>query len=294
MSEIKEIFKKYAAESDDLLKKLFDDKEIYLSETLISSMKYTLFSGGKRLRPILSRLAAEIVDGDIESAMIVGNAIEMIHTYSLIHDDLPSMDNDEYRRGKLTNHRVYGTGVAILAGDGLLTHAFNILSKLNLPAEKIVKIIELISSSAGVQGMVGGQLLDLEAENKDIGLKEMIEIHRAKTGALFKCSILAGAYCGNPTIEEIDALEKYAEKLGLTFQIVDDLLDVIGNEEKLGKKTGSDEKLNKSTYPKLLGLDKTRQEAEKNASEAKNDLFIFGEKAENMKNLMDFIVNRQS
>jgi len=294
LSEIKEIFKKYAAESDDLLKKLFDDKEIYLSETLISSMKYTLFSGGKRLRPILSRLAAEIVDGDIESAMIVGNAIEMIHTYSLIHDDLPSMDNDEYRRGKLTNHRVYGTGVAILAGDGLLTHAFNILSKLNLPAEKIVKIIELISSSAGVQGMVGGQLLDLEAENKDIGLKEMIEIHRAKTGALFKCSILAGAYCGNPTIEEIDALEKYAEKLGLTFQIVDDLLDVIGNEEKLGKKTGSDEKLNKSTYPKLLGLDKTRQEAEKNASEAKNDLFIFGEKAENMKNLMDFIVNRQS
>lgn len=294
MSEIKNILKKYAAESDELLEKIFDDKEIYLSETLITSMKYTLFSGGKRLRPILSRMAAEIVDGDIESAMIVGNAIEMIHTYSLIHDDLPSMDNDEYRRGKLTNHRVYGTGVAVLAGDGLLTYAFNILSKLNLPAEKIVKIIELISYSAGVQGMVGGQLLDLEAENKEIGLKEMIEIHRAKTGALFKCSILAGAYCGNPTIEEIDALEKYAEKLGLTFQIVDDILDVIGDEEKLGKKTGSDQKLNKSTYPKLLGLDKTRQEAEKNASEAKNVLFIFGEKADKMKNLMDFIVNRQS
>jgi len=294
LSEIKNILKKYAAESDELLEKIFDDKEIYLSETLITSMKYTLFSGGKRLRPILSRMAAEIVDGDIESAMIVGNAIEMIHTYSLIHDDLPSMDNDEYRRGKLTNHRVYGTGVAVLAGDGLLTYAFNILSKLNLPAEKIVKIIELISYSAGVQGMVGGQLLDLEAENKEIGLKEMIEIHRAKTGALFKCSILAGAYCGNPTIEEIDALEKYAEKLGLTFQIVDDILDVIGDEEKLGKKTGSDQKLNKSTYPKLLGLDKTRQEAEKNASEAKNVLFIFGEKADKMKNLMDFIVNRQS
>jgi len=294
LSEIKNILKKYAAESDELLEKKFDDKEIYLSETLISSMKYTLFSGGKRLRPILSRMAAEIVDGDIKSAMIVGNAIEMIHTYSLIHDDLPSMDNDEYRRGKLTNHRVYGTGVAILAGDGLLTYAFNILTKLNLPAEKIVKIIELISYSAGVQGMVGGQLLDLEAENKEIGLKEMIGIHRAKTGALFRCSILAGAYCGDPTIEEIDALERYAEKLGLTFQIVDDILDVIGDDQKLGKKTGSDQKLDKSTYPKLLGLDKTRQEAEKNASEAKNALSVFGEKADILKNLMDFIVSRQS
>ncbi len=294
MSEITKILKKYAAESDQVLEKIFEDKGIYLSETLISSMKYTLFSGGKRLRPILSRMSSEIVGGDIESAMLIGNAIEMIHTYSLIHDDLPSMDNDEYRRGKSTNHRVYGTGVAILAGDGLLTYAFNVLTKLNLPAEKIVKIIELISYSAGVQGMVGGQLLDLEAENKEIGLTEMVEIHRAKTGALFKCSILAGAYCGDPTNEEINALEKYAEKLGLTFQIVDDILDVIGDEEKLGKKTGSDQKLNKSTYPKLLGLDKTRQEAEKNTTEAKNVLSIFGEKAEILKNLMDFIVSRQS
>ena len=294
MNEITKLLKKYAAESDQVLGKIFEDNGIYLSETLISAMKYTLFSGGKRLRPILSRMVAEIIGGDIESAMLVGNAIEMIHSYSLIHDDLPSMDNDEYRRGKLTNHRVYGTGVAILAGDGLLTYAFNILTKLNLPAEKIVKIIELISYSAGVQGMVGGQLLDLEAENKEIGLTEMIEIHRAKTGALFKCSILAGAYCGDPTIEEINALEKYAEKLGLTFQIVDDILDVIGDEEKLGKKTGSDQKLDKSTYPKLLGLAKTRQEVEKNASEAKDVLSIFGGKADILKNLMDFIVSRQS
>ncbi|MFP4016317.1 MAG: polyprenyl synthetase family protein [Halanaerobiales bacterium] len=294
MKEVKDLLLKYAVESDKVLKELFDRGNPGLSDTLLSSMKYTVFSGGKRLRPVLTRMAAEVVEGDIENAMIVGNAIEMIHSYSLIHDDLPSMDDDEYRRGKLTNHMVYGTGIAILAGDGLLTYAFNVLSNLSLAAEKIIKIIELISYSAGAHGMVGGQVLDLEAEDKEIGLEEMMKIHRAKTGALFRASILAGAYCGDPTEEELEALEDYAEKLGLTFQIVDDILDVVGDEDKLGKKVGSDEKLNKSTYPKLIGLESARKEAEKNAEKAKESIKIFGEKADQLMGLMDFIINRQS
>lgn len=294
IKDIKEILHSYAAESNQVLEELFNNKQLYLSKTLLSSMKYSLFSGGKRLRPILTRMVAEMINGDIDSAMVVGNAIEMIHTYSLIHDDLPSMDDDEFRRGKLTNHRVYGTGIAILAGDGLLTYAFNVLSELSLPAEKIVRIIALISESAGVQGMVGGQVLDLEAENKEIGIKEMMEIHHAKTGAMFKSSIFGGAYCGDPSPDELAALDIYSEKLGLTFQIVDDILDVIGDDEKLGKKTGSDEKLNKSTYPKLLGLEQAKKQAETEANEAKESLAIFGQRAEKLKQLMDFIIKRQS
>lgn len=294
MREFRGRLKKYADEVDKVLEKLLEDKEIYLSETLISSIKYSLFSGGKRLRPILTRMVAESLNGNIENALKAGSAIEMIHTYSLIHDDLPSMDDDKYRRGKLTNHRVYGSGVAILAGDGLLTYAFNIISKLSLPAENIVKIIELISESAGLSGMVGGQSLDLEAENRKIYLKDMIQIHRAKTAALFRASILTGVYCSEFTEEEFNALDRYAENLGLTFQIVDDILDVIGDEEKLGKEIGSDEKSNKSTYPKLLGLEKAKKQAEETAIEAKKSLKILEEKGVFLEKLVEFILQRQS
>ncbi|MFW5981907.1 MAG: polyprenyl synthetase family protein [Halanaerobiaceae bacterium] len=294
MKEIKVLLKNYALEAEEVLENLFKTNDEYLAETLISSMKYTLFSGGKRIRPVLSRMVAEMIGANIKSAMIAGAAIEMIHSYSLIHDDLPSMDNDDFRRGKKTNHRIYGEGIAILAGDGLLTYAFNVLSKLTLPAERIVKIVELISTSAGIDGMVGGQVLDLEAENKEISLVEMQKIHRAKTGALFRASILAGAYCGNPSLAELEALEVYAEKLGLTFQITDDILDVIGNEDKLGKKVGSDEKLDKSTYPKLLGIEGAKNAAKENAEKAKKALDIFADRSEDLKNLIDFIVFRES
>lgn len=293
MEEFQKELEEYIIDVEKDLEGLFKDKELYLSETLISAIKYSLFSGGKRLRPILTRTVAEMLDGDIDSARKAGAVIEMIHTYSLIHDDLPSMDNDDYRRGRLTNHRVYGSGVAILAGDGLLTYAFNVLSKLSLPAEKIVKLIELISESAGLQGMVGGQLLDLEAEDKNIGLEEMKKIHRAKTGALFRAAILAGAYCSEVSSEGFRALENFAEKLGLTFQIVDDILDIVGDEEKLGKQTGSDEKANKSTYPSLLGLEEAKKEAERNAKEGKRELNIYGEKGRFLLDLMDFILERQ-
>ncbi|MFW6021931.1 MAG: polyprenyl synthetase family protein [Halanaerobiaceae bacterium] len=294
MNDIKQLINIHAEKINKILKELLEEEEIQLSETLVSSMRYSLLSGGKRLRPVLTTLVAEMINGDIENARRVGAAIEMIHTYSLIHDDLPSMDDDDYRRGKKTNHRVYGPGIAILAGDGLLTYSFSVLSKLSLPAEKKIKIIELISQCAGLQGMVGGQVLDLEGEEREIDLQEMQIIHRAKTGALFKASILAGAYCGDISAREIDALEKYAELLGLTFQIVDDILDVIGDEEKMGKQVGSDDKLNKSTYPKLLGLEESQKKARENAIAAKNSLDIFGEKSYYLKKIIDFVVERQT
>ncbi|HHU92930.1 MAG TPA: polyprenyl synthetase family protein [Halanaerobiaceae bacterium] len=293
LQDFEKKLQEYIRDVEKDLSLLFEDKDLYLSETLLDSIKYSLFSGGKRLRPVLSRAVAEMLDGDVASARMAGAAIEMIHTYSLIHDDLPSMDNDNYRRGKLTNHRVYGSAVAILAGDGLLTYAFNVLSRLPLAPEKTLKIIELISVSAGVQGMVGGQVLDLEAENKEIGLEEMKKIHRAKTGALFRAAILSGAYCSEIGREDLLALDRFAEKLGLTFQIVDDILDVVGDEEKLGKETGSDAKENKATYPVLLGLEEAKKEAEKTAREAREELKNFGEKASFLLELMDFIVVRQ-
>lgn len=290
---IKDILQHYANETNRVLNEIMA-KEDFLAPTLLKSMEYTLFSGGKRLRPILTVMTAKLVDGDLKNAYIIGAALEMIHTYSLIHDDLPSMDNDDFRRGKPTNHKVYGAGIAILAGDGLLTLAFNILSKLELPAEKKSKIIELVSEGAGVNGMVGGQVFDLEAENREVTLQELKMIHKAKTGALFESAILAGAYTGNPSIEELSNLRVFAEQLGLSFQIVDDILDVIGDEEKLGKPIGSDQSLNKSTYPKLLGLDGAHKEALRVAEEAKASLDIFGEKSCNFKELMDFIVERKS
>jgi len=293
MDEFKQILKKYALETDRVLEELFEDEELYLSETLITSMKYSLFSGGKRLRPILCRMIAEMLDGDINIALKVGSALEMIHTYSLIHDDLPDMDNDQYRRGKLTNHCVYGNGIAILAGDGLLTYGFNVLSKLPLSAEKSIKIIELISKSAGLQGMVGGQVLDLEAENRVLALEEIEVIHQAKTSALFRAAILSGAYCCETSWAELEALETYSLYLGLTFQIVDDILDLEGDEEKLGKKVGSDEKRSKSTYPKLLGLDKARKEAENAADKAVQSLEVFGERANLLRKLVYYILKRQ-
>ncbi len=264
-----------------------------VSNTLFKAMKYSLFSGGKRIRPILTILVAEMVKGNLKVARKVGAVIELIHTYSLIHDDLPSMDNDDYRRGKLSNHKVYGPGIAILAGDGLLTYAFNILSRLDLPSKKLIKIIEVISNGAGVNGMVGGQVLDLEAERKKLNLEELKKIHSNKTGALFKSSILAGAYCGQVLESEIEALIDYARYLGLTFQITDDILDVTGDKEKLGKETGSDEVGNKTTYISLLGLEQARVEAQKMAVEARKSLDIFGERAAVLKQIPDYILERQ-
>lgn len=292
MSDIVEEINQKAQKVEKTLEELLENFKPAISETLLESMEYSLFSGGKRIRPVLSMLSAEVVDGDQKSACEIGSTLELIHTYSLIHDDLPSMDDDDYRRGKKANHIVYGPGIAVLAGDGLLTGAFELISNLELEANKKVKIINTISKNSGVNGMVGGQVLDLESEDKNIGIDELKKVHLAKTGALFKAAILSGAYTANLNKKEIESLKTYSEKLGLLFQITDDILDVIGDEEKLGKAIGSDDQSNKSTYPKLLGLNGAKREAEKIFKEAQESLNIFGEKAKKLNDLAQFVLNR--
>jgi len=292
LCNIIEDINKKAEEVEKTLKELMESFKPVISKTLFDSMEYSLFSGGKRIRPVLAMYSAEIVNGDQKTACKVGSALELIHTYSLIHDDLPSMDDDDYRRGEKANHIVYGPGIAILAGDGLLTGAFEILSDMNLEPTKKIKIIKIISKNAGANGMVGGQVLDLESEDKDIEIEDLKNIHLAKTGALFKAAILAGAYTANPTKKEIEAFKIYSEKLGLLFQITDDILDIIGDEKKLGKAVGSDDQSNKSTYPKILGLNGAKKEAEKMFTEAQKSLNIFEGKATKLNELAKYVLNR--
>ncbi len=293
LNDLKIVLKEKKQEIENYLEKLMKEYYPPLSKTLQEAMEYSLFSGGKRIRPILTELVSEMLGGSMEEARKTGSAIELIHTYSLIHDDLPSMDDDDLRRGKPTNHRVYGPGIAILAGDGLLTLAFNILSNLKLSTTQTLKIIKLISKGAGPKGMVGGQVLDLEAEEKQLSLDKLKKVHQAKTGGLFRASILGGALCANPADKEVQALETYAYNLGLLFQVTDDVLDVVGDSKKLGKKSGQDKRLNKSTYPSLLGLEGARSEAISLAEKAKNSLSIFDNRADLLLDLVDFVLNRE-
>ena len=256
-----------------------DNKSISLYE----AMKYSLTAGGKRLRPVLLLAACEFAGGDIKEAIPYACAIEYIHTYSLIHDDLPAMDNDDLRRGQPTNHKVYGEALAILAGDGLLTTAFEAINKdMMLYFDEPEKMRKRISASfeiakgAGCKGMVAGQVSDIEAETNDCS-NEMLEyIHINKTAALIKSAIKAGLYLGNPSSDMLSQLDKYAENLGLAYQIADDILDVIGNPEELGKETGSDKKKNKTTYTSINGLEAAQDRLEQlteNAVEAIADYY---------------------
>jgi geranylgeranyl diphosphate synthase type II len=292
LQAIKRILKLKAKEVEANLEELMNLKE-EIAPRLTEAMKYTLLSGGKRIRPVLSLLTVELLDGNYPAALKAGSALEMIHSYSLIHDDLPAMDDDQLRRGKKTNHLVFGEAAAILAGDALLTYAFEVLSELEIKAEAKIKIIASTARFSGYQGMVGGQVLDLEAENKELSLAEMQKVHRAKTGALIKASVLNGLYCSEYTAAEKEALLNYAENLGVLFQIVDDLLDLTGETEKMGKVVGRDEELNKSTYPKLMGLKEAKKAARDHAEKAKKELDIFGAEAEKLKDLVDYILNRQ-
>ena len=292
MQTIKDILKVKAKEVEANLEELMNLKG-EIAPQLTEAMKYTLLSGGKRIRPILSLLTVELLAGNYQAALKAGSALEMIHSYSLIHDDLPAMDDDQLRRGKKTNHLVFGEAAAILAGDALLTYAFEVLSELEIEPEARIKIIANTARFSGYQGMVGGQVLDLEAENKELSLAEMQKVHRAKTGALIKASVLNGIYCSEYTAAEEEALLNYAENIGVLFQIVDDLLDLTGETEKMGKVVGRDEELNKSTYPKLMGLKKAKKAARDHAEKAKSALNIFGDKADNLKDLVDYILNRQ-
>ena len=261
-----------AALVNQALAALFPEKTCYPA-VINDAMRYSIFAGGKRLRPILCLAGAEALDREIEPLLPVACALEMIHTYSLIHDDLPAMDNDDYRRGKYTNHKVFGEGMAILAGDALLTQAFETLAAYGcrVSAQEsplVLRVMAEIAAAAGVKGMIGGQVVDLQSEGEGIDSETLVYIHTHKTGALFTASIRAGALLCGATDPELAALTGYAENFGLAFQITDDLLDITGDAAKLGKPVGSDLKKEKSTYPMLYGLEQSRLLAREAAEKA--------------------------
>lgn len=270
-SDFSQTLKKLAGQVDDALQKWLPQPMPEVSAKLNEAMRYSALAGGKRIRPVLCLLVAEAAGLHSEAALRAGCAYELIHTYSLIHDDLPSMDNDDFRRGRPTNHKVYGEATAILAGDGLLTMAFGWLAELagcGVTAEKIVKIIALAAEAAGHGGMVGGQMLDIAWEKQRAELPVLESIHRQKTGALIRAPILTGAILAGLADSHCKILDLYSGRIGLLFQIVDDILDVVGDAKSLGKTTGRDAVLEKSTYPSLLGLDGARDYAARVHAEA--------------------------
>ena len=250
------------------------------------AMRYSVFAGGKRLRPILAMASYEFVGGKGKSILPVACGLELIHTYSLIHDDLPCMDDDDLRRGKPTCHRVFGYGMAVLAGDALHALAFELLAKNGNPG-----VVSEVASSIGTKGMVGGQAADMEAEGEKVNLKDVKFIHLHKTAALIRACIRVGAVVGGADAEQLEALTSYANKFGLAFQIMDDILDLEGEERKLGKRIGADKNKAKATYPKVIGIKKSKQEAAKLVQSAKKDLRIF-KKEDILKQLADFVISR--
>ena len=258
------------------------------------AMRYSLLAGGKRLRPILLMAAVDALGKDGNKFLPVACALEMIHTYSLIHDDLPAMDNDDYRRGKLTNHKVFGEAHAILAGDGLLTKAFEVIcTQKDVDAKILVNVISYMAKAAGHMGMVGGQTIDLNAEKNIIDIDELKIMHMAKTGALFKAALLCGGYIAEASEKDLIALEKYAENFGLAFQITDDILDVVGDSQEMGKAAGSDMKKEKCTYTLVYGLEGATKLAEKHVDEAANAVSVFGDKAKPLVYLVNKLVARK-
>lgn len=265
-----------------------------LDETLTESMEYSLMAGGKRLRPILLMAAADAAGAKGEDFLASACAIEMIHTYSLIHDDLPAMDNDDYRRGKLTNHKIYGAGIATLAGDALLTLAFEVMTREDVSPEIKLAVIQEMSAAAGPQGMVGGQAVDLESEGKRIPLEKLREMHLGKTGALFKAAIRSGAILARADEKTLAALTDYALAFGLAFQITDDILDVVGDEATIGKPVGSDERNNKSTYVTLTSLEEARRLAREVVDDGLKAIAPLGDKAKFLGALLEYLISRDN
>lgn len=263
-------------------------------ESLRDAMRYSLLAGGKRLRPILCLAACELVGGDASRAMPTAVALEMIHTMSLIHDDLPAMDNDDLRRGRPTNHKVYGDAIAILAGDALLSRAFEMVAvrTTGVPAERLVKVVGELSLVSGAPGLVGGQVVDLECEGKQVDLETLEYIHLHKTAALLRACVVTGALIGGADDDQVQAMRTYANGIGLAFQIVDDILDVTASSEVLGKTAGKDLLADKTTYPKLLGLEPSRTRALELVSEAKAALEPWKAKAQPLLALADYVASR--
>ncbi|MHC1729860.1 MAG: polyprenyl synthetase family protein [Syntrophobacteraceae bacterium] len=267
-----------------------------LQKQVIEAARYSLFAGGKRIRPILCLAAAEVVNGEIEPVIPAACALEMIHTYSLIHDDLPAMDNDDFRRGVPTNHKVYGEAIAILAGDALLTEAFEFLAQSGNPRvapEKVLEVIRIAVKAAGYRGMIGGQVIDLECENRKVDLATVEYMHIHKTGALLSASLEIGALLGGGSEQQVRTLKNYGHHLGLAFQITDDLLDVEGDPELMGKMPGSDLAKNKMTYPALLGLAQSREAAQDHVDRALESLEPYGETAEPLRAIARYLLVRK-
>jgi geranylgeranyl diphosphate synthase type II len=263
--------------------------------TIHRAMRYSLFAGGKRIRPVLCLEAVRTVVGEVEGAVTAACPLELIHTYSLIHDDLPALDNDDYRRGKLTNHKVFGDAMAILAGDALLTLAFQVLAELPAPADRKARLMaELATASGTVGGMIGGQVADLEGEGKPPDAALLESIHRAKTGALLRASLRMGAIYAGASEAQYAALSCYGEHIGLAFQIVDDILDVEESSEALGKTAGKDAAQHKITFPAVYGLEASRAMAETECGHAHRVLEPFGTRAARLHELADLIVRRKS
>ncbi len=288
-------FEKYLRETKTIVEEALDfslgpEKPDILRE----SMRYSLLAGGKRIRPILCLASCSLAGGDPKLAIPTAVAIEMIHTMSLIHDDLPAMDNDDLRRGRPTNHKVYGDALAILSGDALLTRAFEMVS-LRSPGvqpERLIKVVGELSLVAGAPGLVGGQVVDLECEGKQVDLETLEYIHLHKTGALLKACVRTGAMIAGAEENLLDSLTTYAEGIGLAFQIIDDILDLTSSSETLGKTAGKDLLADKTTYPKLLGMEESKNRALKLVENAKQAIRPWGKDANHLLSLADFITNR--
>lgn len=268
-----------------------------LQKRVIEAARYSLFAGGKRLRPILCLAAADVAGGPLEPVMPAACALEMIHTYSLIHDDLPAMDNDDFRRGVPTNHKVYGEAIAVLAGDALVTEAFEFLAACRhdgVGAEKVLDVISITVKAAGYRGMIGGQVIDLECENRKVDLATVEYMHIHKTGALLSASLEIGAILGGGDDDLVKAMRSFGHHLGLAFQITDDLLDVEGDAAVMGKKPGSDVAKNKMTYPALLGLAQSRQAARDHVERAVEALESFRETAEPLRAIARYLLVRKA
>jgi geranylgeranyl diphosphate synthase type II len=294
-------FKKQLEEYTSLVNEYLDryvvEKELP-ERSVYTSMRYSLLAGGKRLRPVLALAVCDMLGGKREEVLPFACAVEMIHTYSLIHDDLPAMDNDDYRRGRLTNHKVYGEALAILAGDGLLNLAFEVMLESILKSQENqefkVRAAAVIAKASGVEGMIAGQVIDLESENKKVAAEILDRMHRHKTGALIKAPVVSAAVLCGVSEDSINKLECFAQNIGLAFQIKDDILDVEGSLEKLGKKTGSDAQKEKSTYVTLYGLEKSIKLLNEITEEAVMTLKDFGEKAVFLEKLAKYLVNRDN
>ncbi len=291
-------FDQIRLEVDEELEKILSARE-GVPPKLLESMRYSIFAGGKRVRPIMLIAATEAVDGSRRAALPTAAAIEMIHTYTLIHDDLPAMDDDDIRRGLPTNHIKFGEATAILAGDALLTLAFEAIADplpeghITDPAVQL-EVIRIITKAVGAGGTVGGQQMDIESEGKNCALDELELMHRLKTGAMIRAAVECGAHIGAAAADQLRAICAYGEKIGLAFQVIDDILDVEGTIEKLGKKSGADEKKRKMTYPSALGVGKSKEMAEHLVEEAIGCLDDLDEKADPLRDIANFISKRMN